>query len=99
MVNILKAWEKMYESSDLDEALKLVDRVSVKSSDGVQIIAQVEDFEVETIVEYNSPSYLSCSCSSKYTCKHEASLVYYLERHPELFIKTHFRRAIRHSKR
>lgn len=87
MVNILKAWEKMYESSDLDEALKLVDRVSVKSSDGVQIIAQVEDFEVETIVEYNSPSYLSCSCSSKYTCKHEASLVYYLERHPELFIK------------
>ena len=58
MVNILKAWEKMYESSDLDEALKLVDRVSVKSSDGVQIIAQVEDFEVATIVEYNSPSYL-----------------------------------------
>ena len=86
-MNNLKAWEKMYESSDLDEALMLVDSVSVKSSDGAEIIAQVEDFEVKTIVEYNSPSYLSCSCPSKYPCKHEASLVYYLERHPEMFLK------------
>ena len=38
-VNALKAWEKLYESEDLDEAIELAEKVIIKSNDGVQIIA------------------------------------------------------------
>ena len=61
----MKAWEKLYKSEDLDEAIELAENVSIKSNDGVQIIAEVEDFRVETYMEFQSPSYPSCNCPSR----------------------------------
>lgn len=83
----MKAWEKLYKSEDLDEAIVLVQKVSVKSNDGFQIIAQVDDYEVETFIEYGSPTYPSCNCTSRYPCRHEAAFTYYLKSHPELYLK------------
>ena len=83
----MKAWEKLYKPEDLNEAVTLADNIKIISSDGVQIIAQVGDFKVETYIQYASPSYPSCSCCSMYSCKHEAALVYYLKRHPELYLE------------
>lgn len=80
----MKAWEKLYKSEDLDEAIDLAEKVSIKCNDGVLIIAQVDDHNVETFIEYGSPSYSSCDCPSRYPCMHEAALTYYLKSHPEL---------------
>lgn len=84
----LKAWEKLYNEDDLNEAIDLAEKVSVIENDGVEIIAKVDGFNVTTYIECNSPAYLSCSCSSKFPCKHEAALVYYLKDHPELYLKS-----------
>lgn len=84
----MKAWEKLYESDVLDEAINLADNVKIISNDGIEIIAPIDGFEVKTYIEYNSPSYLSCNCSSRYSCKHEAALVYYLKNHSDLYLKT-----------
>lgn len=80
-VSKLKAWEKLYKSEDLDKAIELAENVSIKSNDGVQIIAQVENYRVEAYMEFGSPSYPSCNCPSKRPCKHEAALTYYIKNH------------------
>jgi len=82
----MKAWEKLYKSEDLDEAIELAEKVSIKSNDGVQIIAEVEDCRVETYMEFQSPSYPSCNCPSRYPCKHEAALTYYIKNHLEEYV-------------
>ena len=87
VVIIVKAWEKLYSTEDLDEALKIADDVEIRSVCDEQIIARVGDFHLETIMEYGSPSYLSCSCSSSGPCRHEAALVYYILNHPEVYPK------------
>ena len=82
----MKAWEKLYKLEDLDEAIELAENVSIKSNDGVQIIAEVEDFRVETYMQFQSPSYPSCNCPSRYPCKHEAALTYYIKNHLEEYV-------------
>ena len=84
----MKAWEKLYKSEDLDEAINLAEKVSIKSNDGVLIIAQVDNHKVETFIEYASPSYSSCDCPSRYPCIHEAALTYYLKSHPEIYLES-----------
>lgn len=88
-MNVVKAWEKLYKSEDLDRAVELACEVSVKSNDGVQIKAQVEGYNVETFIQYGGPAYSSCSCPSKYPCSHEVALTYYLKGHPENCPKNH----------
>ena len=88
-MNVVKAWEKLYKSEDLDRAVELACEVSVKSNDGVQIKAQVEGYNVETFLQYGGPAYSSCSCPSRYPCSHEAALTYYLKGHPENCPKNH----------
>ena len=83
----MKAWQKQYSTEELDEALKISGDVKIKSIYDEQIIAGVGDFEVETVIEYGSPSYLSCTCPSRMPCRHEAALVYYIINHPELCSK------------
>ncbi|WP_298525125.1 hypothetical protein, partial [uncultured Methanobrevibacter sp.] len=84
----MKAWEKLYKEDVLNEAIELAEKVNVIENDGVEIIAKVDGFKVTTYIECNSPAYLSCGCSSKSPCKHEAALVYYLKDHPELYLKS-----------
>ena len=59
----MKAWQKAYDENVLDEALKLADDVKVISNDGVEIIAEVESFNVTTYIQYNSQTHVSCTCS------------------------------------
>ena len=82
----MKAWEKLYKSEDLDEAIELAETVSIKSNDGVQIIAEVEDFRVETYMQFQTPTIPSCNCPSRYPCKHEAALTYYIKNHLEEYV-------------
>lgn len=82
----MKAWEKQYRSEDLDEAIELAQNVSVISNDGVQIIAQVGDCRVETYIQFQSPTYSSCSCLSRYPCRHEAALTYHIKNHLDDYV-------------
>lgn len=82
----MKAWELMYRKEVLDEGKTLVDDVKIISSDGVEIIGEIEGFEVKTYIEYNSPSYASCSCPQMAPCKHEAAFIYYLEKHQDMCV-------------
>lgn len=82
----MKAWEKPYDVDVLEEAINLVDNVEIIQSDGVEFIAEIESFEVKTYIQYNSPTYTFCNCPKNGYCKHEASLIYYLINHPELYL-------------
>ena len=84
---VVKAWQKQYSAKELDEALEIVDDVKIKRRCDDEIIAMVGDFQVETIIEFGSPSCLSCGCPSLRPCRHEAALVYYIINHPELHSK------------
>ena len=37
-----------------------------------EIVGEIDVFEVSTFIEYDSPSYVSCSCPLFSPCKHEA---------------------------
>lgn len=82
----MKAWELMYSQDILNEARDLADDVKIVKNDGVEIVGEIDEFEVSTFIEYNSPSHVSCSCPLWSPCKHEAGFIYYLEKHPELCI-------------
>ena len=77
----MKAWEKLYKPEDLKQAVELAEKVKIKSNDGVEIIAEVEGYRVETYMQFQSPSYASCNCPSKYSCRHEAALIYHIKNH------------------
>ena len=84
----MKAWEKLYNQKDLEMAAELAGKVSIRSNDGVRITAQVDGYEVETFIQYEGPSYSSCSCRSGRPCMHEAALTYYIINHPEVCRKS-----------
>lgn len=83
----VKAWQMQYSTEELDEALKIIEDVKIINRNDDEIIASVGDFQVETVIEFNTPSYLSCNCSSRMPCRHEAALVYYIIDHPEVYSK------------
>lgn len=85
-MNTLKAWEKLYKSEDLDKAVELSQKVSIKSNDGVQIIAEIEGYRVETYIEFKSPIYASCNCPSTHPCRHEAALTLHIKNHIDEYV-------------
>ncbi len=82
----IKAWELMYGSEELNDGKKLAGNVEIIKNDGVEIIAEIETCTVKTYIQFNSPTYASCSCAKQRPCKHQTALIYYLESHPELFM-------------
>ena len=83
----MKAWEQNYDDKVLKEAKNLVDNVKIISNDENHIIAEIDSFEIETYIEYNNPTHTLCNCPESFGCKHEAGFIYYLQNHPELYLK------------
>lgn len=80
----MKAWELMYKKDVLKKAKEISEDVKIIENKGDEFVAEIEGFKVKTYIEYGSPSYPSCNCSKIMPCKHTASLIYYLQKHPEL---------------
>lgn len=78
----MKGWELSFDVKSLDDAQKC--EVEILHVENREIIAKVDGFEVIAPIAFHSPHHVFCSCKSKYPCKHEAALVYYLEKHAEL---------------
>lgn len=78
----MKGWYLTFDDESLDGAKNC--KVEISHVEEGEIIAKVDGFEVMAPIVFHSPHYVSCNCKSKYPCKHEAALIYYLEEHPEL---------------
>lgn len=78
----MKGWQLSFEEKSLDEAENC--EVEITHIEDGEIIAKVDDFEVIAPIVFHSPHYVSCNCKSEYTCKHEAALIFYIEKTPEL---------------
>lgn len=78
----MKGWELSFEEKSLDDAEMC--EVEILHVEEDEIIAKVDDFDVVVPIVFHSPYHVFCSCKSKYPCKHEAALIYYIEKHLEL---------------
>lgn len=82
----MKGWELFYEGEVLNEALEC--NVEIFYSDEKEIIACVDGFKIDCPIVFKTPHQISCTCDLKKPCKHEAALMYYLEKHLELLENT-----------
>ena len=78
----MNGWELSFDRKSLDDAQKC--EVEILNVEDREIIAKVDGFEVVAPIVFHSPHHVFCSCKSKYPCKHEAALIYYIEKHSEL---------------
>lgn len=78
----MKGWQLSFDEESLSRAENC--EVKILHVEDGEIIAEVDDFEVVAPIVFHSPYHVFCSCKSKYPCKHEAALIYYIEKHSEL---------------
>lgn len=78
----MKGWQLSFDEDSLDGAENC--EVEILHVEDGEIIAKVDGFEVVAPIVFHSPHHVFCSCKSEYTCKHEAALIFYIEKHVEL---------------
>lgn len=83
----MKAWKTRYSKEELEKGRILSENLKVKQFDGVEIICEVDGFEVKAYLYFQTPTLLSCSCLKKYWCEHQAALIFFTQTHPELMKK------------
>ena len=80
----MKAWKTRYSKEKLERGMILSQNLKVKQFDGVEIICEVDTFEVRAYLYFQTPTLMSCTCPKKYRCEHQAALIFYTQTHPEL---------------
>lgn len=78
----MKGWQLSFDEDSLDGAENC--EVEILHVEDGEIIAKVDGFEVVAPIVFHSPHHVFCSCKSEYACKHEAALIFYIEKHVEL---------------
>lgn len=78
----MKGWQLSFDEDSLDGAENC--EVEILHVEDGEIIAKVDGFEVVAPIVFHSLHHVFCSCKSEYTCKHEAALIFYIEKHVEL---------------
>ena len=81
----MKCWKNSFDEKTLKNALKFKDDITDISNDGYTFKACVKGrYHVELIIQDNILYDMSCTCSKKSGCAHEAALLYFLEEFPEI---------------
>ena len=83
----MKCWKNNFKKTPLKQAIKLKDDITDITYDGLTFKSTVkgkEDYEVTLTVQDNILYDMSCSCSKKAACAHEAAALYFLEEFPEV---------------
>ena len=83
----MDCWKINFKKTALKQGVKIKDNISDVEYDGYSFKATVkdkEDFEVELIIQDGLLFDMSCTCSKKGNCNHEAAVLYFLEEFPEI---------------
>lgn len=78
-------WKDNFNEKTLKQGIKYKNNVENISYDGCKFKAAINSkFNVELIIQNNILYDMSCSCSKKSSCAHEAALLYFLDEFPEI---------------
>ena len=81
----MNCWKDNFNEKTLNQGLKYKNNVENLSYNGCKFKATINSkFNVELIMQDNILYDMSCSCSKKSSCAHEAGLLYFLEEFPEI---------------
>ena len=83
----MNCWKNNFNEKTLKQGLKYKNNVENISYDGYTFKASIKsknEFEVELVLQDNILFDMSCSCSKKSSCAHEAGVLYFLEEFPEI---------------
>lgn len=81
----MDSWKSNFNETTLKQGIKYKGNVENYTYNGYAFNATVKSkFEVELIVQDNMLFDMSCTCSKKSSCAHEAGLLYFLEEFPEI---------------
>ncbi|WP_296882757.1 hypothetical protein [uncultured Methanobrevibacter sp.] len=83
----MNCWKKNFNKTTLKQGLKYKNNIGNISYDGYTfkaIITSKNEFNVELVLQDNLLFDMSCSCSKKSSCAHEAGVLYFLEEFPEI---------------
>lgn len=81
----MHCWKINFNEKTLKQGLKYKNDIENISYDGYAFKANIKSkFNVELILQDNTLYDMSCSCSKKSSCAHEAGLLYFLEEFPEV---------------
>ena len=83
----MNCWKNNFNEKTLRQGLKYKNNVENISYDGHTFKASIKsknEFNVELVLQDNILFDMSCSCSKKSSCAHEAGVLYFLEEFPEI---------------
>ena len=83
----MNCWKNNFNEKTLKQGLKYKNNVENISYDGYTFKASIKsknEFNVELVLQDNLLFDMSCSCSKKSSCAHEAGVLYFLEEFPEI---------------
>ena len=81
----MKCWKNGFDEKTLENAVKFKDEITDISNDGCTFKACAKGrYHVELIIQDDILYDMSCTCSKKSGCAHEAALLYFLEEFPEI---------------
>ena len=84
-VIIMKCWKNRFDEKTLKNGIKFKDKIADIAFKGNTFKACVKNrYDVELVIEDNILYGMSCSCSKKTGCGHEAGLLYFLDEFPEI---------------
>lgn len=83
----MKCWKNNFKKTALKQGIKNKDNIKDIGYDGhtfKSTITAKGDYEVKLIIQDDILFDMSCTCSSKSPCAHEATALYFLEEFPEV---------------
>lgn len=80
----MECWKSKFKDKILQNGLKHKDNITDTYYDGYTFTAKVKSYDVELIIQDNTLFDMTCSCSRKSPCAHEAGVLYFLEEFPEI---------------
>lgn len=80
----MKCWQHNFKDKPLKDGFKQKESVTDLDYDGYAFHAKVKSYDVELILQDNLLFDMTCSCSRKSPCAHEAAALYFLEDFPDI---------------
>lgn len=80
----MNCWQSNFKDKPLKDGFKQKDSVTDIDYDGYTFHAKVKSYDVELILQDNILFDMSCSCSRKSPCAHEAAALYFLDEFPDV---------------